>query len=213
MASPVKTKLALLVLGLAGGLVGGYFARPWVDRAVGISNEIEGVVVEERREDERLVLTLRAGEETVLASFRERADDVEQLVAPGDFLTVRLGARGVFADEVPIVRLRRAADVAAEESSRRSRRRRRGEARGDEGAPRAETESDETSETGSNVGAPHETGGDAEHGTTEGGALPAPGSPTAPSRGGAPSHGPAGGAVPLAAHPVPAATVARAGDG
>ena len=112
MASPVKTKLALLVLGLAGGLVGGYFARPWVDRAVGISNEIEGVVVEERREDERLVLTLRAGEETVLASFRERADDVEQLVAPGDFLTVRLGARGVFADEVPIVRLRRAADVA-----------------------------------------------------------------------------------------------------
>lgn len=194
----MKTKLALLLLGLAGGLVGGYFARPSVDRAIGISNEIEGVVVEERREDERLVLTLRAGEETVLASFRERADDVEQLVAPGDFITVRLGARGVFADEVPIVRLRRAADVAAEESSRRSRRRRRGDAHGDDEPARPAAE-------------PPDVGRDAEHGTTEGG-TPEHGAPAPPTHEGAPAHGP-GGEVPLAADVDPAATVARAGGG
>ncbi|GEM_PF-6551278 len=195
----MKTKLALLLLGLAGGLVGGYFARPSVDRAIGISNEIEGVVVAERREDERLVLTLRAGEETVLASFRERADDVEQLVAPGDFLTVRLGSRGVFADEVPIVRLRRAADVAAEENSRRSRRRRRGGGHGEDEAARPETERPDL-------------GGDAEHGTTEGGTTDH-GAPAAPGHDDAPGHGPAGEDVPLAAHAVPAATVARAGGG
>jgi hypothetical protein len=207
MPCSVKTKLALLVLGLLGGLAGGYFARPSLDRALGLTNEVEGVVVEERREDERLVLTLRAGEETVLASFRERADDVEQLVAPGDFLTVRLGARGVFADEVPIVRLRRAADVAAEESSRRSRRRRRGEARSDEGTERPDGEHGLTGggETG---------GGTTEGGSPAGGATDhgAPADPThGPTHG--PAHGPAGGEVPLAAHDVPAATVARAGGG
>lgn len=109
----MKSKLLLLVVGLAAGVAGGYAARPSVDRLMGQSEEVEGVVVDERREEDRLILTLRAGEETLLASFHERADDVEGLVAPGDYLTVRVGARGVFADEVPIVRLRRAADLPA----------------------------------------------------------------------------------------------------
>lgn len=105
--------LVVILVGAAAGLAGGYFARPSVDRALGGATEVEGEVVAERRQDDRLLLTLRAGDETIVASFRERADDVEELVSEGDHLTVRVGAHGVFADEVPIVRLRRAADVAA----------------------------------------------------------------------------------------------------
>ena len=118
----MKTLALGLVLGLAVGMVGGYFGRPRVERALGGSGEVEALVVAERQEEDRLVLTLSTGDETMLASFRERQGDVAELVSPGDMLTVRIARPGVFADDVPIVRLRRAADAAPT----RGRRRRRG---------------------------------------------------------------------------------------
>ena len=121
----MKALILGLALGLAGGSAAGYFGRPPIEHALGGAGEVEAIVVSERQEEDRLVLTLRAGDETILASFRERASDVRELVAPGDMLTVRVGRAGVFADEVPIVRLRRAADAPVPRS-----RRRRGEAVG-----------------------------------------------------------------------------------
>jgi cobalamin biosynthesis protein CobT len=116
----MKTVLLVLVLGLLGGAAGGYYGRPALDRAILGMGEVEGVVVSERREGDRLLLTLRSGDETIVASFVERADDVAELVSEGDTVTVRVGARGVFADDVPILRLRRAVDGPEDPTSEAS---------------------------------------------------------------------------------------------
>lgn len=112
----MKTIVFVLVLGLGAGAAGGYFARPSVEAHLGDDDgeEVEAQVIAERREDERLVLTLRAGDETFLATFHERADDVAELVSPGDQITVRLSGPGVFADDVPIVHVRRGEGHVAE---------------------------------------------------------------------------------------------------
>ena len=101
----MKAWLIVLPLGLAGGAAGGYFGRPAVDRAMGGVGQIEAQVVSERRDDDRLVLTLRSGDDTMLATFRNRVDDIAELVTPGDTITLRTRATTVFADDVPIVRV------------------------------------------------------------------------------------------------------------
>lgn len=170
----MKTVFFTLLFGLAGGTAAGYFGRPAIDHAVSGMGEFEGEIVEERREDDRLVLTLRSGDETIQASFRERADDVEDLVTEGDTLTVRVGSRGVFADDVPIVRLRRAVDGVTEElegteeeTAHASTRHRRG-AHGDvEGEAEAEGAAAEEGTETAEGEADAEPGEEPEHGEAE----------------------------------------------
>jgi hypothetical protein len=100
----VKWLIGALVLIALGG-AGGYFGRPLVEPMVGGAHEIEAQVVSERTEDARLVLTLRVGDETMLATFRNRVEDVAELVQPGDTITIRMRSSGVFADDAPIVRV------------------------------------------------------------------------------------------------------------
>lgn len=109
----MKTVVLVLVL-LAAGLAGGYFARPQIEPLVGGPREVEGVVVAERTEDDRLVLTLRVADETMLATFHNRAGDIAELVSPGDTITLRVRGTSVFADDAPIVRVARPGDAAAE---------------------------------------------------------------------------------------------------
>lgn len=97
-----RVAMALLVV-VAGAGAGGYFARPAIDQAIGRRGEREARIVSEHRDGERLLLTLRSGDETMLATFRQRADDIETLVNPGDTITLRVSGRGVFADDAPIL--------------------------------------------------------------------------------------------------------------
>jgi len=114
----VKKILIGALVGLAAGLPGGWFGNAHFAEGLGLDgDEIEAVVLEERREDERLVLMLQAEDETILATFSERPDDVAQLVAPGDTVTLFVRADSPFADDVPILSVRRGERAAEEEAA------------------------------------------------------------------------------------------------
>lgn len=114
----MKKILIGALVGLAAGLPGGWFGNAHFAEGLGLDgDEIEAVVLEERREDERLVLMLQAEDETILASFSERPDDVAQLVAPGDTVTLFVRADSPFADDVPILSVRRGERAAEEEAA------------------------------------------------------------------------------------------------
>lgn len=100
-------KILGVVLVLALGVAGGYFLRPPVEQWLTGRGEVEASVIEERREEDRLVLALRSGDQTMMATFRERIDDIAELVDVGDVVTLHVGGHGVFADDVPIVRVQR----------------------------------------------------------------------------------------------------------
>ncbi|MEM9865436.1 MAG: hypothetical protein AAF938_27770 [Myxococcota bacterium] len=107
----MKKALILFLLGGGGGAAGYHYGKPQVMPHLAPflgegPAELEGVVVEKRQDEERLVLVLRSGDETFLASFRERMSDVATLVHEGD--TVVLESTGdVFTEDVPILRVRR----------------------------------------------------------------------------------------------------------
>ncbi len=114
----MKKILIGALVGLAAGLPGGWFGNAHFAEGLGLDgDEIEAVVLEERREDERLVLMLQAEDETILATFSERPDDVAQLVAPGDTVTLFVRADSPFADDVPILSVRRGERAAEEEAA------------------------------------------------------------------------------------------------
>ncbi len=102
----MKKKLVLGLVVLVLGATGGWLARPSLARALGIGGEVDGRGGAERREGDRLVLTLRMGDDTMMATFRNRVDDIAELVEVGDVITLR-ARNHVFADDVPIVRVTR----------------------------------------------------------------------------------------------------------
>lgn len=116
--------MALKILGfvvlLALGVAGGYLLHPPVEQWLTGRGEVEASVLEERREEDRLVLSLRSGDQTMMATFRERIDDIAELVEVGDVVTLRVGGHGVFADDVPIVRVQRPPPPPASRRRRRS---------------------------------------------------------------------------------------------
>lgn len=106
----MKLKLLILIIGTAGGAALMHFFEAPVRQAVGLQGrEVEASVLEERRdEDGRLVLMLESEGQSMLATFRERADDVASLVHVGDVVTFRAPVGGVFSDDVPLLSVRRA---------------------------------------------------------------------------------------------------------
>ena len=148
----MKKILIGALVGLAAGLPGGWFGNAHFAEGLGLDgDEIEAVVLEERREDERLVLMLQAEDETILATFSERPGDVAQLVAPGDTVTLFVRADSPFADDVPILSVRRGERAAEEEAA----------------AEEAETSEDELAEDADGQEADAE-GADAEGAEAEG---------------------------------------------
>ncbi|MFK7998448.1 MAG: hypothetical protein AB8H86_02585 [Polyangiales bacterium] len=119
----MKMKLLILIVGLGGGAALMHFFEKPARQAVGLlGREVEASVLEERRdEDGRLVLMLESEGESMLATFRERADDVASLVHVGDVVTFRAPIDGVFSDDVPLLSVRRSEasedEGSAEEST------------------------------------------------------------------------------------------------
>ncbi|MEQ8459701.1 MAG: hypothetical protein RLO52_28015 [Sandaracinaceae bacterium] len=157
----MKKILIGALVGLAAGLPGGWFGNAHFAEGLGLDgDEIEAVVLEERREDERLVLMLQAEDETILATFSERPDDVAQLVAPGDTVTLFVRADSPFADDVPILSVRRGERAAEEEAAAE-----------EAAAEEAETSEDELAEDAEGADAEgadaEDADADAEDGPTE----------------------------------------------
>lgn len=159
--------MALKLLGVVAmltlGVVGGYFARPTLERWTTGRGQVEATIVEERREQDRLVLSLRSQDRAMMATFRERADDIAALVEIGDVVTLRVSGQNVFADDVPILNVRRRPPPS-------SRRRRRGEDA--EAEPTAATAGPEAPSP-----AEHEEGAETGTGSAEPGASSHPAAP------------------------------------
>lgn len=105
----MKLKLFLLLVGVIGGAALMHFFGAQARQAAGLEGrQVEANVLEEHRdEDGRLVLMLESEGESMLATFRERADDVASLVSVGDVVTFRAPSYGVFSDDVPLLSVRR----------------------------------------------------------------------------------------------------------
>lgn len=114
----MKLKLLILIVGMVGGAALMHFFEAPVRQAVGMQgHEVEASVLEERRdEDGRLVLMLESEGQSMLATFRERADDVASLVHVGDVVTFRAPVGGVFSDDVPLLSVRRSDASQAEDT-------------------------------------------------------------------------------------------------
>lgn len=114
----MKMKLLILIVGTAGGAALMHFTGGPIRQAVGLEGrEVEANVLEERRdEDGRLVLMLESEGQSMLATFRERADDVASLVHVGDVVSFRAPINGVFSDDVPLLSVRRSDQAEGEDA-------------------------------------------------------------------------------------------------
>ena len=101
----MRNLLIVFIIALALGGAGGWFGHQQYGTRFGST---EAVVVSKRLEEERLVLVLEADEHAMLATFRNRASDVDELVAIGDTLRIA-GTGGVFTDDPQILEVRRGA--------------------------------------------------------------------------------------------------------
>lgn len=109
----MKLILVGLVLGLAGGLPGGWFALQELGPQLGFdgTSEVQYTVEARRVEDGRVQLMLRSDEdETVLATFTERPDDVAALARVGDAVVLQISEPAPIIDEPHVLRVITQAD-------------------------------------------------------------------------------------------------------
>lgn len=106
MRKALLTALLGFALGVAAALGGRDLLAEHLDGG------LDAEVIAERREPDRLVLVLRADDGTRLASFAQRIDDIAELVQVGDVVRLRAPRDGVFADDPPILSVRRGSDAA-----------------------------------------------------------------------------------------------------
>jgi hypothetical protein len=98
--------------GLIGGCVLGFLAAIIVNLAapdlltpylqvlspVGQPESVKGMVVTKQRESDRLLLTLSTPNGVLLATFTEKIDDIDLLIAEGNSITIRLKANSPFVE-------------------------------------------------------------------------------------------------------------------
>ncbi|MEP6934197.1 MAG: hypothetical protein ABI988_09700 [Nitrospirota bacterium] len=98
--------------GLIGGCVLGFLAAIIVNLAapdlltpylqvlspVGQPESVKGMVVTKQRESARLLLTLSTPKGVLLATFTEKIDEIDLLIAEGNSITIRLKAYSPFVE-------------------------------------------------------------------------------------------------------------------
>ncbi len=98
--------------GLIGGCVLGFLAAIIVNLAapdlltpylqvlspVGQPESVKGMVVTKQRESARLLLTLSTPKGVLLATFTEKIDEIDLLIAEGNLITIRLKAYSPFVE-------------------------------------------------------------------------------------------------------------------
>jgi hypothetical protein len=106
------TLVAIFLAGVAVGVVAALFGPRWADPYLpaGLRSPtalIEGDVVRELREADRLLFTVLTPEGAVLATFKERVTEIEQLVDEGDRITLALQHYAPFVENPDIARVRK----------------------------------------------------------------------------------------------------------
>lgn len=108
----MKVKIILFLLGgFFGFLVAALFQpllRPALSEAFRGEEEVtEGRVVGKRLQGERLLLTVDAAEGTVLATFKQRVQEIDMLVEEGDLLKLGVRRYEPFVEDPPILSVRK----------------------------------------------------------------------------------------------------------
>lgn len=107
------------VLGVAAGVAGALFlpdlVEPWLPAALRAERQtVEGVVLDEKREEDRLLLTVETDRGAVLATFTERVAEIELLVREGDTVALGLDRYRPFVTDPAVEGVRKARPPATE---------------------------------------------------------------------------------------------------
>jgi hypothetical protein len=108
----MKAKGLLLLLGVLVGVGLAVLLPQLRDRLLPASLRqppTEGVIESKRLEEDRLLLTLVTSEGAVLATFNQRLDEIDLLVAKGDTVALALDGYRPFVEDPEIVRVQKAA--------------------------------------------------------------------------------------------------------
>jgi hypothetical protein len=106
------------LVGLAAGVCGMIFGPDLVGsvlpNAVGVKRiDIEGPVVTKQQEGDRLLLTIQTPQGAILATFKDRAAEMNLLVEKGDLLTLAVRKYEPFVLDPVIGRVRKQEDAAS----------------------------------------------------------------------------------------------------
>lgn len=108
MRASILFLLLGLILGLAIGLLGPRWIGPYLPSSLIPRGEAtEGTVVAKQRKDGELLLTVDTPEGAVLATFREKVDEIALLIEVGDTVGLGLGRYEPFAEDPPVRRVRK----------------------------------------------------------------------------------------------------------
>jgi len=100
--------VALLVGLVAGATLGLLGPRYWPELTAPFEGKrelVQGEVLREERREDRYLITLKTPEGAILATFRERAAEVDLLVDPGDRVTLALRGYAPFVADPRIARV------------------------------------------------------------------------------------------------------------
>ncbi len=108
----MKGKLVFFVVGLVLGVVLAVVAKPYLlplmpEALRGKDKATDGRVVAKRLQGDRLLLTVDASEGAVLATFTQKVPEIDLLVDDGDLVTLGLPGYEPFADNPPILAVRK----------------------------------------------------------------------------------------------------------
>ncbi len=81
-----------LAIGITGAILAPRFAGPYLPAAMKPGTSVEGTVVAKLREPDRLLLTVRAAEGSILVTFTKKVPEIDLLVEKAD--TILLSMRG-----------------------------------------------------------------------------------------------------------------------
>ena len=101
--------LIVFLMGLAVGIAGAILVPKTAGRYLPVGKEVvvEGEVVRKLKEQDRLLLTVRTGEGTLLATFKKRVTEIDLLVSERDLLALAIRRYEPFVDDPSIRRVRK----------------------------------------------------------------------------------------------------------
>lgn len=104
----ILTFAAGIALGAGGTIYGPDLVAPYLPEALQrkVAN-LEGTVVVEKREGDRLLLTVQTQEGSILATFKEKVAETELLISEGDLITLVLRQYKPFVEDPVIGRVRK----------------------------------------------------------------------------------------------------------
>lgn len=114
----MKAKLILFLFGALIGFLIAVLFRPVLQPMVAEvlrdeADRTEGRVVGKRLQGERLLLTVDATEGTILATFKDRVEEIDMLVEDGDLVTLGVPRYEPFVEDPPVLAVRKQDPPAA----------------------------------------------------------------------------------------------------